>query len=134
LESRWRILPAMSFQRSKEFPKMSAKIPVKGMLAGLAALAIAGTALAQGNPPNPAVKDPAVGAGQQSSKTTPMGTTGTPAGGSTAAGSTGSSTMGASGTTPSTPSSSSTAPADTSASSSASTDSTSSRTARADRN
>jgi hypothetical protein len=115
---------------------MSAKTSVKGMLAGLAALAIAGTALAQGNPPNPAVKDPAVGAGQQSSKTTPMGTTGTPAGGSAAAGSTGSSsTMGASGTTPSTSSSSSSAtPADTSASTSASTDTTSSRRARADRN
>jgi hypothetical protein len=115
---------------------------LKGMLAGFAALAIAGTALAQGNPPNPAVKDPAVGAGQQSSKTTPMGTTGTPAGGSAASGttaatpSTGSTTtMGASGTTPATSSSASTTPsADTSASSTTTGATSTSRTARADRN
>ena len=62
---------------------------IRGAWAGLAALAIAGTAIAQSTPPNPAAKDPAVGAGQQSSQSTPMGSTGTPAGGSTPSGSTG---------------------------------------------
>ena len=38
----------------------------------------AGVAMAQGNPPNPNVANPATGAGQQSQQGTPMGTTGTP--------------------------------------------------------
>lgn len=38
----------------------------------------AGLAMAQGNPPNPNVVNPATGAGQQTQQGTPMGTTGTP--------------------------------------------------------
>ena len=38
----------------------------------------AGVAMAQGNPPNPNVSNPALGAGQQTQQGTPMGTTGTP--------------------------------------------------------
>ncbi|MDM0122026.1 proteophosphoglycan ppg4 [Variovorax arabinosiphilus] len=38
----------------------------------------AGVAMAQGNPPNPNVSNPAIGAGQQTQQGTPMGTTGTP--------------------------------------------------------
>ena len=37
-----------------------------------------GAAMAQGNPPNPNVANPATGAGQQTQQGTPMGTTGTP--------------------------------------------------------
>ncbi|WP_048441848.1 hypothetical protein [Caenimonas sp. SL110] len=48
-----------------------------------AAVVIAGSAFAQGTPPNAAIKDPAVGAGQQSTQSTPMGTTGTPGGNTT---------------------------------------------------
>ena len=47
---------------------MTASTQFKGVLAGLAAVAIAGAALAQSTPPNPAAKDPAVGAGQQSTR------------------------------------------------------------------
>ena len=96
---------------------MTASTQLKGLLAGLAAVAIAGSAFAQATPPNPAAKDPATGAGQQSTQTTPMGTTGTPATGAGAA----PSTMGASG--------SSTTAADTTAA-----PGTTRRTARADRN
>ncbi|MBC5767393.1 proteophosphoglycan ppg4 [Ramlibacter albus] len=83
---------------------MSTKF-IKGALAAALA-AVFGVALAQGNPPNANVTNPAVGAGQQSSQATPMGTTGTPAGGSTAT--RGSTTTGAgtsmgAGTTGSTP-------------------------------
>jgi hypothetical protein len=112
---------------------MSASIQFKGLLAGLAAVAIAGSAIAQGTPPNPAVKDPAVGAGQQSSQTTPMGSTGTPAGGSTAAGTggstSGSTTAGSSTGSSTTMGASGAASTDTGASTTSS-----SRTARADRN
>lgn len=38
----------------------------------------AGVAMAQGNPPNANVANPATGAGQQTQQGTPMGTTGTP--------------------------------------------------------
>lgn len=62
---------------------------IKGLLAGVATVAFIGSAMAQGNPPNPAVKSAPVGAGQQSTQQTPMGTTGTPAGGGTAATSSG---------------------------------------------
>lgn len=67
------------------------KTSLKGLLAA-AAFTVAGVAIAQSTPPNPAAKNPATGAGQQSSQTTPMGTTGTP---NNAAGS--GSSMGASG-------------------------------------
>ncbi|MFC5498886.1 proteophosphoglycan ppg4 [Caenimonas terrae] len=67
---------------------MNASRHLKTLLAGAAAVALIGTAMAQGNPPNPAVKSAPVGAGQQSTQNTPMGTTGTPAGGSTATGAT----------------------------------------------
>ena len=79
---------------------MIASKQIKSLLAGVAAVAVIGTAMAQGSPPNPAKSAP-IGAGQQSSQGTPMGVTGTQAGGtsatgSTAAGSTsGSSNMGA---------------------------------------
>ena len=59
---------------------MTASNQIKGLLAGVAAVAMIGTAIAQGNPPNPAVKNAPSGAGQQSTQGTPMGTTGTPAG------------------------------------------------------
>lgn len=127
---------------------MTVSNKLKGLLACMATLAFAGTALAQGNPPNPAVKSAPVGAGQQSSQQTPMGTTGTPAGGSTAAGSsgtsgtaattgstnTGSTTAGSTGTG-STGSGSSMGSASTSADTSAPTEKNKRvRVARADRN
>lgn len=67
---------------------MIASNQIKGLLAGFAAVAFIGTAMAQGSPPNPAIKSAPIGAGQQSSQSTPMGVTGTPAGGSSATGST----------------------------------------------
>lgn len=45
----------------------------------------AGVAMAQGNPPNPNMANPATGAGQQTQQGTPMGTTGTPTGATGAA-------------------------------------------------
>jgi hypothetical protein len=77
---------------------MTASNQLKSLLAGVATVALIGSAMAQGNPPNPAVKSAPVGAGQQSSQGTPMGTTGTPAGGgaATAAGSTSTNTGSAS--------------------------------------
>lgn len=127
---------------------MTASKQLKALLAGFATVAVVGTAVAQGNPPNPNKADPAVGAGQQSSQQTPMGTTGTQASGnatatSGASGTTGSSaTMGAAGSTGSTASTPATS-GSTSGSSTTmgagSTDTsasggTGSRTARADRN
>ncbi|MES2940692.1 MAG: proteophosphoglycan ppg4 [Pseudomonadota bacterium] len=88
---------------------MNASIQLKTLVASLAAVAFVGTALAQGNPPNPSVSNPAQGAGQQSSQTTPMGTTGTPGGSG--------STMGAS-----TPTTGSTAGSGTTMGASSSTD------------
>jgi hypothetical protein len=119
-----------SIAPTKEFLSMTASRHIKGLLAGVAAVAVIGTAMAQGNPPNPAVKSAPTGAGQQSSQNTPMGTTGTPAGGSTATGA-----------TAGTASSSSTTGAGTSMGSSSTSADTSTavtkrpmRTARADRN
>lgn len=101
---------------------MSASIHFKGLLAGIATVAVVGTAMAQGTPPNTNVTNPAVGAGQQSSQQTPMGTTGTPGGTS------GATTMGATGSTSGSTGSASTmgAPSDTAA--------PTTRTMRADRN
>jgi hypothetical protein len=67
---------------------MTASKQIKGLLAGVAAFALIGTAMAQGNPPNPAIKNAPEGAGQRSTQNTPMGTTGTPTGstGSTSSG------------------------------------------------
>ena len=59
---------------------MSTSKQIKGLLAGFATVAVMGAAMAQGNPPNPAIKNAPEGAGQQSSQNTPMGTTGTPSG------------------------------------------------------
>lgn len=59
---------------------MNASNQVKGLLAGFATVAVMGAAMAQGNPPNPAIKNAPEGAGQQSSQNTPMGETGTQAG------------------------------------------------------
>lgn len=67
---------------------MTASTTLKALFAGAAAVALIGTAMAQGNPPNPSVKNAPTGAGQQSSQQTPMGTTGTPSGGAMAPGST----------------------------------------------
>lgn len=57
---------------------MTASKQFRGLLAGVATVAMIGTAIAQGTPPDPAVKSAPVGAGQQSTQQTPMGTTGTP--------------------------------------------------------
>jgi hypothetical protein len=65
---------------------MNASKQVKVLLAGIATVAVMGAAMAQGNPPNPAVKNAPEGAGQQSSQNTPMGTTGTPSGAPMSAG------------------------------------------------
>lgn len=119
---------------------MTASTPFKGLLAGVAALALIGTAIAQGNPPNPAVKNAPTGAGQQSSQNTPMGATGTPGGGATATGSTATgSTSG--GTTMGTASSGATSPGASMGSGSTSADTSATtrttrpmRTAKADRN
>ena len=116
---------------------MTASKHIKGLLAGIAAFALIGTAMAQGNPPNPAIMSAPVGAGQQSTQQTPMGTTGTPTGGMPTAGSGSTSTnMGAAGTSGSTSSG-----ATSMGSSSTSTDTSMTgsnnrpvRTARADRN
>ena len=62
---------------------MTAFKPFKSLLAGFAAVALIGTAVAQGNPPNPAIKNAPEGAGQRSTQNTPMGETGTPTGGAT---------------------------------------------------
>ncbi|MBI2770168.1 MAG: proteophosphoglycan ppg4 [Burkholderiales bacterium] len=85
---------------------MTSSTQIKGLLAGLAAVAITGAAFAQGNPPTTAIKNAPIAAGQQSSQKTPMGETGVQAqpAGTTAATTTGSSTssgtsMGASGST-----------------------------------
>ena len=73
---------------------MNASNPLKTLLAGLATVAVVGTAIAQSNPPSTASPNAATGAGQQSSQNTPMGTTGTGTGAS-GTGTTGSgSTMG----------------------------------------
>jgi hypothetical protein len=86
---------------------MTASRQIKGLLAGVAAFAFIGTAMAQGNPPNPAVKSAPVGAGQQSTQKTPMGETGTQ-GAAAGAGSTSGSTSSSMGSTSSNMGSSST--------------------------
>lgn len=70
---------------------MTVSTITKGLL-GLATVAVMGAALAQGTPPNPNVTNPAVGAGQQSSQNTPMGTTGTQGAATATTGSTAGST------------------------------------------
>jgi len=47
-----------------------------GLLAGVSAVAVIGVAVAQSEPPNPLITNPAIGAGQQSTHVTPMGETG----------------------------------------------------------
>ena len=80
---------------------------LKSLVAGLATATVA-LAFAQGTPPNAAVANPAQGAGQQSSQSTPMGTTGTPGGsGATAQGSTAGSSATTSAGSTSTPAASS---------------------------
>lgn len=59
---------------------MTTSNAMKALLAGMATVALVGTAVAQGNPPTTASPNPATGAGQQSSQNTPMGTTGTSGG------------------------------------------------------
>lgn len=60
---------------------MTASNTLKTLLAGLATVAVVGTAMAQGTPPTTASPNAATGAGQQSSQGTPMGTTGVGGGG-----------------------------------------------------
>jgi hypothetical protein len=55
---------------------MSALTKCAGLLAGLSTVAVIGVAVAQSEPPNPAISNPAIGAGQQSTHLTPMGETG----------------------------------------------------------
>ena len=55
---------------------MTSSIYTKSLLAGIAAVALAGAAVAQGSPPNAAIKNAPIAAGQQSSQNTPMGETG----------------------------------------------------------
>jgi hypothetical protein len=55
---------------------MSALSKCAGLAAGLSAVAVFGVAVAQGEPPNPLITNPAIGAGQQSTHMTPMGETG----------------------------------------------------------
>jgi len=57
---------------------MSATSKIVGLIAGVAAVAAIGVAVAQGVPPNPYIANPALGAGQQSSHMTSMGETGVP--------------------------------------------------------
>jgi hypothetical protein len=55
---------------------MSALTKCAGLLAGLSTVAVIGVAVAQSEPPNPLITNPAIGAGQQSTHITPMGETG----------------------------------------------------------
>ena len=55
---------------------MSAFKKIAGVLAGLSTVAAIGVAVAQSEPPNPLITNPAIGAGQQSTHITPMGETG----------------------------------------------------------
>lgn len=64
---------------------MTASNTLKTLLAGLATVAVVGTAMAQGTPPTTASPNAATGAGQQSSQGTPMGTTGVGGGGTATA-------------------------------------------------
>lgn len=55
---------------------MSALTKCAGLVAGLSAVGVIGVAVAQSVPPNPLIKNPAIGAGQQTVFLTPMGETG----------------------------------------------------------
>jgi hypothetical protein len=55
---------------------MSAFKKIAGLVAGVSAVGAIGVAVAQGVPPNPAITNPALGAGQQSSQHTLIGETG----------------------------------------------------------
>jgi hypothetical protein len=55
---------------------MSALTKCAGLLAGLSTVAVISVAVAQSEPPNPFITNPAIGAGQQSTHLTPMGETG----------------------------------------------------------
>jgi hypothetical protein len=55
---------------------MTVLIKCAGLLAGVSTVAVMGVAIAQSEPPNPLITNPAIGAGQQSPQMTPMGETG----------------------------------------------------------
>jgi hypothetical protein len=55
---------------------MSAFKKVAGLVAGVSAVAAVGVAVAQGQPPNPFITNPALGAGGQTVHLTPIGETG----------------------------------------------------------
>lgn len=111
---------------------MTASTQLKSLIAGLAAVAAIGTAVAQSTPPNPNVTNPAVGAGQQSSQDTPMGTTGVQ-GASGSAPATMGSTMG-SGTSGTTGTTGTTGTAGSASTMGAGADMGTTRPTRADRN
>lgn len=117
---------------------MTASNSLKTLLAGMATVAVVSTAIAQSNPPQPANPNPVQGAGQQSSQSTPMGSTGTPAGGGATSGSTGSSATTGTGSTMGSGSGSSSSSSNMGNSSTAGSSSnmgtTTTRPARADRN
>lgn len=110
----------------------ASKHSLKALLAGFATVALVGTAVAQSTPPTTSSPNPATGAGQQSTQNTPMGSTGTQAGGGAASGTTAGSGASSSGTSGST--GSSMGSGTTSGSMSDSGAATTSRPARADRN
>ena len=55
---------------------MTALTKCAGLIAGISTVAVIGVAVAQSEPPNPLITNPAIGAGQQSTHITPMGETG----------------------------------------------------------
>ena len=55
---------------------MSAFKKVAGLVIGVSAVGAIGLAIAQGQPPNPFIPNPAIGAGQQTVHITPIGETG----------------------------------------------------------
>lgn len=107
---------------------MTASNALKTLFAGLATVAVVGTAVAQGTPPTTASPNAATGAGQQSSQNTPMGTTGTAGGSAGATGAAAGST-----TAPSSPSGS-TMGSGSSTDTMSGSGGTTARPARADRN
>jgi hypothetical protein len=69
-----------TFTTRKDLTMSQLSRSLKTAFACAAFIGAAGTAVAQGTPPNPNVANPAIGAGQQSPTGTPKGETGTPTG------------------------------------------------------
>jgi hypothetical protein len=69
----------LALSKQTNFPGaflMSLFTRIAGVAAGVSAVAVFGVAIAQGEPPNPMISNPALAAGQQSTHVTPMGETG----------------------------------------------------------